>query len=165
MYLLSDRKWIFRRYLGTCDVHNVYHVYKSLPLVPVLRQINPAHDLLFTLLEYVFILCSLLGFDHPNILLFLGFPPNCFVFFLSKHVPHIITIISSLQPNNIWWGVQILDSFFLQFVFHFHNKFSVFGPNVFLNISCSSILSSCFLHSLRGHISHSCIRKDNIIVL
>jgi hypothetical protein len=89
-------------------VHNCVH--KSLPLEPLLSQVNSVHDLAFCFLTFIWILSSHLPLGLRSGLFPCCLPSKMFAGFISfVHATCSVHFICfEDDPDNVWWGVQIL---------------------------------------------------------
>jgi thiol-disulfide isomerase/thioredoxin len=134
--------------LWNLNVH--CHLHKSLPLVPILSQINPVHALrsCFYKIHFHVILPSMLAssmYMFPS-----GFPTTkkktpVFISLLAYtcHIPHSSHQFDIL--NSVWWGVQIMRLLIIQF-----SAVPCYSlplrPHFFFSTLFFDNLSVCFTH-------------------
>ena len=88
-----------------------YHIHKSPPPVPILSLINPVHVPRLTSWRSILILSSNLRLCLPSGLFSSGFPPKTLYAPLpdTGYVPFPSHCSLVDRPNNIWWGVQVIN--------------------------------------------------------
>ena len=120
--------------------HVHYHVYKSLPLVPFLNQMNSVYTIPPKTVRFILILSPHLCLCLPSVLLPSAFPTKTlYVFLFSPYVLHSWPVSFFLML--FWWRVKVwMSSFsFIQST----TTNCLLGPYSFLSILFWNSLSLC----------------------
>jgi len=79
------------------------------------------------------------------------------------HVPPTSSsLIWYLNPNNIWWSVQVMENSSLFSLMHPSTVSSFLNLKIILNTLFSNTLNLCSSHGVRGHVSHAYDTTDKI---
>jgi hypothetical protein len=111
-----------------------YRIHKSLPLVPILSQIDPVHTTP-SHLSQILILSTHLRLGLPSGLFLSGFPTNILYAFIFSPIratcPAHLIFLDLVILDYIWWKVQVMKLPIMQFClasYHFISLWSKYSP-------------------------------------